>query len=227
MAIPIDPFSQLLWNIGYSICHQIPARSFFEGGYQLPMCARDTGTYLGFLAVFAIFLVFRRQGKAQRPELLIIAAGAIGIGFYTLDGFASQLDLYETNNFLRLASGLMMGIGMGMFLLLALAVLLHQGEERTAAFSRGDLLLAYALGALVLLTFSAGDLGVPAYYVLSTLIIIGFLSLMFTISAVIVAAILPHAPGSKSTRKVVMLAILLEVIIISALWWAHGYVPTS
>lgn len=191
------------------------------------MCARDTGTYLGFLAVFAIFLVFRRQGKAQRPELLIIAAGAIGIGFYTLDGFASQLDLYETNNFLRLASGLMMGIGMGMFLLLALAVLLHQGEERTAAFSRGDLLLAYALGALVLLTFSAGDLGVPAYYVLSTLIIIGFLSLMFTISAVIVAAILPHAPGSKSTRKVVMLAILLEVIIISALWWAHGYVPTS
>ena len=227
MAIPTDPFSQLLWNIGYSICHQMPARSFFEGGYQLPVCARDTGTYLGFLAVFAIFLILRRQGTGKRPDVLIIVAGAIGIGFYALDGFASQLGFYETNNFLRLASGLMMGIGIGMFLLLALAVLLNQGGERTAALSRRDLLLAYALGVLVLLTFSAGDLGLPAYYVLSTLIIIGLLSLMFTISALLVAAILPHALGSKSTWKVVMLAILLEVIIISVLWWAHGYFPTS
>jgi uncharacterized membrane protein len=31
-------------------CHQLPERSFFINGYQLPVCARCTGVILGYLA---------------------------------------------------------------------------------------------------------------------------------------------------------------------------------
>jgi hypothetical protein len=33
--------------IGYAVCHRIPERSFHIGDYQLPLCARCSGMYLG------------------------------------------------------------------------------------------------------------------------------------------------------------------------------------
>src|SRR5687767_1837892 len=37
--------------VGYAVCHRITLRSFSytEGGRQLPMCARCTGTFIGVL----------------------------------------------------------------------------------------------------------------------------------------------------------------------------------
>ncbi len=39
-------------------CHQLPERSFFIKGYQLPVCARCTGVIIGYLLAGPGFLIF-------------------------------------------------------------------------------------------------------------------------------------------------------------------------
>ncbi len=43
--------------LGYAVCHQIEARSFFYHDMQSPLCARCTGMYLG-----GVLSVAFRQG---------------------------------------------------------------------------------------------------------------------------------------------------------------------
>src|SRR5262245_11882327 len=40
-------FSLLVYGIGSGICHQLPERSFYLWGRQLPVCARCAGIYAG------------------------------------------------------------------------------------------------------------------------------------------------------------------------------------
>lgn len=80
------------------ICHQIPERSFFFFGHQLPVCARCTGIYFGaFLGSF-----FAR--KKAPPRLFLIAA----LIPLVLDG-GTQLFFRESTNVLRLGTGLLAG----------------------------------------------------------------------------------------------------------------------
>ena len=43
----MDLFLAFVFAAGNVICHQLPERSFFLDGRQLPVCARCTGLYLG------------------------------------------------------------------------------------------------------------------------------------------------------------------------------------
>ena len=45
--------TQFLYAVGSVICHQLPDRSFFIDGWQMPVCARCTGLYLGGTAGLA------------------------------------------------------------------------------------------------------------------------------------------------------------------------------
>ena len=43
----MDLALDFIYAVGSVICHQLPDRSFFLNGRQLPVCARCTGLYLG------------------------------------------------------------------------------------------------------------------------------------------------------------------------------------
>jgi hypothetical protein len=43
------------YAVGSVVCHQLPARSFFLWGRQLPVCARCTGIYAGSAAAALVF----------------------------------------------------------------------------------------------------------------------------------------------------------------------------
>jgi uncharacterized membrane protein len=100
----------LFMAIGYGLCHQLPERSFFAGGFQLPVCARDTGIYLGFavglLAVTLIHRAERPTGPPPWPVLVLVAAFIAAMGY---DGVTSYLGLRESTNDLRLATGMLTG----------------------------------------------------------------------------------------------------------------------
>ena len=69
-------FWSKLSAIGYSVCHQIPERSFFAHTHQFPLCARCTGMYLGAL-LSLLFHFFRgRQSEFPPPALLAVLAFA-------------------------------------------------------------------------------------------------------------------------------------------------------
>jgi uncharacterized membrane protein len=96
--------------IGYGLCHQLPERSYFAGGFQLPVCARDTGIYLGFVAgLIVLSLLHRHERPSQPPRWPVLALAGLFIAAMALDGLTSYSGLRETTNTLRLITGLLTG----------------------------------------------------------------------------------------------------------------------
>jgi uncharacterized membrane protein len=104
---------RFLTALGYGLCHQLPERSFAAGGVQLPVCARDTGIYLGFaIAFFVITLLGRRRRATEPPPVWVLVLAALMVGAMAVDGLTSYMGLRDTTNDLRLATGLAAGFGL-------------------------------------------------------------------------------------------------------------------
>ena len=100
----------LLHWLGFGLCHQLPDRSFFGGGTQAPVCARDTGIYVGFMVSLALISLLH---GARRPRGFPEAPGWVAIGVMIAamawDGATSYAGLRTTTNDLRLLTGLTAG----------------------------------------------------------------------------------------------------------------------
>jgi uncharacterized membrane protein len=116
--------------IGYAVCHRISERSFHIGTYQLPLCARCSGMYLGAMTGL-IFqsVVGRKRGKTPHWSILIplvlfvVAFGIDGVNSYLYllkqiqPGILPQIpNIYIPNNTLRLLTGSGMGLGIAVLL---------------------------------------------------------------------------------------------------------------
>ena len=116
--------------IGYAVCHRIGERSFHIGSYQLPLCARCSGMYLGAVTglVFQSLIGWKRL---KIPHWSIIALLVVFVATFGIDGSNSYLyllkqvspgilpnipNLYVPNNTLRLLTGSGMGLGMAVML---------------------------------------------------------------------------------------------------------------
>jgi uncharacterized membrane protein len=105
---------QFLHWLGYGLCHQLPERSFFGGGVQVSVCARDTGIYFGILISLAIIAALHR---GSRPRGLPTRSGwvviALMVGAMALDGVTEYSGMRPTTNELRLITGLLAGFAIG------------------------------------------------------------------------------------------------------------------
>src|SRR5207244_1913238 len=81
------PGSSLLDRLRWldsGICAQLPTHSFYPGGQELPLCARNTGIYLGFI-VTLLTLYATGRGRAQRlPPWPIIVVLVSGVGILAI-----------------------------------------------------------------------------------------------------------------------------------------------
>lgn len=124
-----DEFSGLslvphaVYWLGDAQCHQIANRSFFLNGNQMPFCARDVGLFAGFPIGLAV-LSFRRL--VVNPILVLVGLVPIGI-----DGGLQLVTSYESNNPLRLATGIIAGITFS--ILIAQFAFAVQEDRRKAA----------------------------------------------------------------------------------------------
>jgi uncharacterized membrane protein len=116
--------------IGYAVCHRISERSFHIGNYQLPLCVRCSGMYLGAVAglVFQSILGWKRA-KAPRWGIIVVLVALVTA--FGIDGGNSYLylmkqiqpgilpqipNIYVPNNTLRLLTGSGMGLGIAAML---------------------------------------------------------------------------------------------------------------
>ncbi len=60
----VSLLERLRW-LDSGICAQLPGHSFYPGGQRLPLCARNTGIYLGFM-VTLVTLYATGRGRVQR-----------------------------------------------------------------------------------------------------------------------------------------------------------------
>lgn len=92
----MDLAISIIFLIGSVVCHQIPERSFYWVGHQLPVCARCTGLYISGTAGLMVWIAIKSARRwhpiridprvALRvlaitavPTALSLAAGLLGL----------------------------------------------------------------------------------------------------------------------------------------------------
>ncbi len=108
-------------------CHQIPERSWFIYGAQLPLCVRCTAITVGALLAAAYILTRR---PVPRVEICLL-----GVAPLALDVVLQVLGTYEDSNTLRAMTGLNFGF---FFLIGALSWLAARGGSTLASPSRSS-----------------------------------------------------------------------------------------
>jgi uncharacterized membrane protein len=63
--VPAYFFALVVYGVGGAVCHQLPERSFYLWGRQLPVCARCAGIYAGA----AIVAMVGHVGGRRFPQL--------------------------------------------------------------------------------------------------------------------------------------------------------------
>jgi uncharacterized membrane protein len=160
--------------IGYSVCHRISERSFHIGSYQLPLCARCSGMYLGAVVglIFQSVIGWKRLKIPRWSIIAILIAFFIAFG---IDGSNSYLyllkqvspgilpkvpNIYIPNNTFRLLTGSGMGLDIAILLFPAFnQTIWSHGEEKRAitGWKTFGLLLVIQVG-LDLLVLTASPL---------------------------------------------------------------------
>ncbi|MFN7973803.1 MAG: DUF2085 domain-containing protein [Acidobacteriota bacterium] len=92
-------------------CHQIPERCLAIGPGRAPVCARCQAIYAG-LAISGLLVSTRAWRWRFNGLALLCAAAPIA-----LDGFTQLFGLRESNTPLRLATGLLWGLAVGLYTL--------------------------------------------------------------------------------------------------------------
>ncbi len=111
-----------LYAVVHGLCAQRPSHSFALGDQRLPFDARMTGIYGGFLVTAAYLLACGRRRAAQLPPRPVALALGLFVVLMGLDGVNSTLQdfglpyAYEPDNRLRLATGLLLGAGLGVLI---------------------------------------------------------------------------------------------------------------
>jgi uncharacterized membrane protein len=99
--------------LGLGLCHQLPERSFFGGGVQLPVCARDTGIYVGFvISLIVIAALDRGRRRSGMTPWWVLALGGVFVAVMAWDGVTSYAGWRTTTNEIRLITGLLTGFAL-------------------------------------------------------------------------------------------------------------------
>ena len=109
-----------IYGMGDRLCHQKAERSFFINGNQMPFCSRCTAIWLG-ITIGLGFMVFYKI-ELNKKFVLLIILGLVPIG---LDGVGQLFGFWESNNIIRLITGLLIGIVSG----IAIGIIIDESRE--------------------------------------------------------------------------------------------------
>jgi uncharacterized membrane protein len=190
--------------VGYSICHRIPERSFVLGDRHFPLCARCTGTFLGVVLGLVAMLLLRRHRASRLPPVAVLGLLVLFVGLWAFDGLNSYMTffpgaphLYEPRNSLRLATGMLNGLALILFVFPIFNFTLWRETTPQRALKNvwelAAILLVAALLFIAIVT--------PVDFLLYPLAILSSLGvvLMLTIINTMVAAVVLRREGYAQT----------------------------
>jgi len=179
---------EILYRIGYAVCHQLPERTIFIDGKQLPVCARCIGIYIGSL-ISIFFILFSKRRKSNAiPVRYISFTFVFLMCIMAIDGVTSYFGIRETTNSLRLLTGLSVGIPLPFFIYPILMDNLSESSREEQILKSGYELILLILLAIVsyLLIF---HFNTKIYYPIALLTGIGIFSLHYLLLVTIFSLI--------------------------------------
>ena len=186
MGILIDVY----YFIGSLVCHQISERTIYLDNLPLPVCARDTGIYMGFFIAFVFCIAKGRLKSDKPPDFSISIVLVLMMIPMMIDGTSSYIGLRRTDNTVRLITGLFFGMPIPIFLVPAANFKVFETNSNAVIKHWGELLI---LGIVSLLAAILTIYKIFSWFLISSILIF---SLIFIISRV-VYTILKVVKGNK------------------------------
>ncbi len=187
---------ELLDVIGFGLCHQLPERSLFGGSIRVPVCARDTGIYVGFAVAFLVLSLLHRDRPSRMPSLAVNVALGLGVVAMVVDGVTSYAGIRPTTNELRLLTGLLTGYAIAAWIVPIMSA------EVWRAPGMGSLLPDVRSRAVYLVSLVTAYLAIwwiaPLLGLAFPLIVTASIILTFTVVNLVIVALLP--PFSRAAR---------------------------
>lgn len=180
--------------IAYGLDPQRPSHTYILGGAPLPLEARKTGMFGGFLLAYVALLVAGRGRSAGFPPRRL---SGLLLGFIALMAFdglnATFFDLgwphlYAPDLRLRLATGLLTGVAMAGLLLPAANGVLWGDIDTTPSLAGGAHLAAILFVAAVFFVLVDARLGI-LYYPVGIFSVAGLVSEIVLINLILVTAL--------------------------------------
>jgi uncharacterized membrane protein len=95
-------------KMGSLICHRKPERTFKINNWYFPVCSRCTGIYIGAFSYFLIvYWVYFEYNWVNILLTVLLVVPTF------MDGFTQLLLSRESTNTLRVSTGILAGIGLG------------------------------------------------------------------------------------------------------------------
>ncbi|HNS32834.1 MAG TPA: DUF2085 domain-containing protein [bacterium] len=107
--------NSLIYRITSYVCHQQPERCFIIWGKLLPLCARCTGIYIGFLTSFLFLWIMSARKKFLHFSKKTSLFSAIFFFVFAAESFLSLRGMADTGNNMRFLFGLLGGCSLGIF----------------------------------------------------------------------------------------------------------------
>lgn len=202
VVLPGSFLEKISW-LNSGVCPQRPGHSYFFDGQQMPLEARMVGIFGGFLLTFLGLWLVGRGRALQWPNrwLNLILAGLILVMVF--DGLNSTfLDLgwptlYQPQNWLRVVTGAISGVGMAGLLLPVVNMTLWRRGYLTPTFRRGREILYVLVPALLYALATIWGWG-PLFWPLSLLAVGGVVIMLVMFNLIILAIIFRKENAIKS-----------------------------
>ena len=198
--------------LGSFFCHQEPGRTVFCLGTPSALCARCTGMYSAFLWGVVVHLALKRGAAISKPAL------GVGILLVALGG----LDVFwvQTGNLHRVLAGGVLGLGLAL-VALPLAgdfFIPRKAKSKTLAHTGRYILVLWLWLGVIWLGHMAATRWFEALFTLSLLGVVGLITMIGTLNAVILGNLIPWRPRGRGMAILVLLFLVGAEIAALMLW---------
>jgi len=101
-----DLFAAEIYRFFHHVCHQASERSFHVAGFQLAVCARCTGLYLGLALGACFYPLVRSLKQADELPYRWLFAAALPMA---IDHYLDYLGIWHNTHLSRLLTGILLG----------------------------------------------------------------------------------------------------------------------